>query len=112
MEIDEIIARGYITKEEVKQLDSKLLRKINLIGRDGDSEGIWANLLNEENLKIYDDDSTGVDFYVVLQNNALAYYPNRSWGLVVKCVSQGLNRPKSHVGDLPLLYAEYVKEYF
>lgn len=110
LQVSEIIARGYIKKEESELLDSNLIRKINLIDDDGDGESIWVNLLNSEGTNIYDGKSHGDHIYGVLLNNAVVFLPNQSWGVVIKIITQGENRSISYA-KLPDNYNDYVEHY-
>jgi len=111
MDIQGVITRGYITKKEAETLDSNYLRKINLIDSDDDVEGIWVNLLSKENTDIYDNgDSHDEHFFGVLQNDALAFAPNKSWGITVECITQGDSRAIAHAKK-PEIYDDFLQEY-
>lgn len=97
LKYNDIIKRGFITKCEGELLNSNYLRKVNLIDDDGDTEGIWVNLLTKDNTDIYDGTTHGDFFYGVLQNHALCFAPQGSWGMVIKCITQGDARAISYV---------------
>lgn len=73
--------------------NEKNLSKVRLSVNDEQVEGIWVVLDEADKKKVDDDNSTGEYFVAMLANDALNFYPNRSWGLHVLCKTNGEDRP-------------------
>lgn len=93
-----VFERGFVTKKETESTDiAKASGKVNLVDSGGESEGIWIAFLDKESKARYDNDSSSVEFWGVLLNDALHYLPNRSWGRVVSGKTNGSYRPRLSV---------------
>lgn len=92
-----IVARGFVNHAEADALKDNDYPtvKINLTeGNGSNGEGIWAYLLSEEDKKLHDsDDSHGEEFFCVLSNHAVAWFPNPTWGRVLRARTNGSSRP-------------------
>lgn len=89
-----IFERGFVTAAEVKLVSfQEMAVKVNLIDDEGDSEGIWLALITERDREAYSSRSTGEEIRGVLLNHALAFFPNPTWGRVIKGTTQGVSRP-------------------
>jgi hypothetical protein len=75
------------------------MRKIRIHVNGEDGEGIWA-AFSDEGVKKYDSDVRGETIPAILVNDALAFYPNRSWGLYLPVVLQGGSRPDCDISKI------------
>jgi hypothetical protein len=110
-----VYKRGYLTKEEVPLVDMTKTFKINLIDEYGQSEGMWSVYLTDKVKKDYDKNVEGLVLPCILINNALCYFPNRSWGIVVNARTTGQGRPVAyateHIEKVKSFYKEYRRNY-
>jgi hypothetical protein len=111
-----IYARGFVTKAESESVElSDFASKVNLDDNDGNCEGVWVAFITSEDRKLYDGSSTNKTLRAVLLNDALYFYPNRSWGRVITGKTNGQNRPVFHQADqierFKATHAAYMKEY-
>lgn len=92
----EIIIDGKTVEFEEFTPNMKNSRKINLLDKEGDSEGIWA-AFNDEDAKKYDEDVSSGIAIVVLLNHALAGPP---WGTYLPVRFRGTSRPECRISEL------------
>ncbi len=69
------------------------LMKLRLHRNNENFEGIWISVSNEA-AKLIEQNICGVEFIARLENNALNFYPNISFGLHILCKTNGENRPE------------------
>jgi hypothetical protein len=86
--------------EEFQPKESNLI-KVRLHTNGENGEGIWA-CVNDETKKLHDDDSftSGYEFYATLRNDALAFYPNQSWGMVIPIKFNANERPECDIKEI------------
>lgn len=75
---------------------SKNLMKCKLHRNDKDIEGIWISVSDEIN-KLINKDTSGDKFIGRLENDAIHFFPNGSWGMHILCETDGENRPQCNL---------------
>ena len=84
---------GQIIKFEPLSYNEQACIKVNLSPEGSNNgEGVWAVVSLDDKEK-YVNDTKGEYFIAMLANDAIAFYPNRSWGLHVIARFNGGNRP-------------------
>lgn len=68
------------------------LMKLQLHRNNEDFEGIWISVSDETKV-LLEKNTKGVKFIARLENDAIHFYPNQSWGLHLLCETNGENRP-------------------
>lgn len=86
-----------ITVEDFQPNESNLI-KVRLHNNDEDVEGIWA-CLNDEIFKQYQDNShtSDYEYYATLRNDAVGFYPRKSWGMIIPIKFNGSERPDCNI---------------
>ena len=89
-----------LEEAEVQNLQDTLgSHKVNLIHRDGDSEGVWATYLTPEDKAIYK--ASSGTYKAVLLNDPLGWQ-GRQWGDVIVATTRGSARPIARWQDNPI----------
>jgi hypothetical protein len=83
--------------DRVKEAEKNGSFKLNIVRGGGDSEGIWACFVSQQDKEIYESNQVGETFYCFLLNHALINGP--SWGARIKVTSQGNLRPTIFIQD-------------
>lgn len=99
------LKNGTVISFEPTEYRETHLGKVRLSRNGEDVEGIWVSLSDKAKLKYDNDESYDEYFVAMLANDALNFYPMRSWGLHVVCKTQGDERP---ICDLE--WVDYEKE--
>lgn len=68
------------------------LTKLQLHRNNEDFEGIWISV-SDETKALLEKNTKSDQFIARLENDAIHFYPNRSWGLHVLCETNGESRP-------------------
>lgn len=90
-----------LEESEVQKLEKAFgIHKVNLIYEEGDSEGVWATFLTEEDKAAYYTETFGVKYNAVLMNHPLGWQ-GRQWGEVIVATTRGTGRPWALWNDNP-----------
>jgi hypothetical protein len=100
--------RGFISKIESEKINNYLiLRKVALYDVDGSEESIWIGILTENDCKLFD---SGEEVKVILLNHAVCFYPNYTWGRIIKVKNKKAYR-NEQISEFKRTENSYHKEY-